>query len=194
MLPFIEWVFEQNTLTKQHLVSYRKMYGPADDFDNLTMGEWNACEIFYNGMVQHKDTESDMVNEGDEDALNKLVAVLYRLPKPKYDKVLNSDGDIRMPFNENEIDFYKKKIARWPAAVKMAIVLWYDGCREHLKEQYDLFDNADSGDGEPGMFELIRGMCGKRYGNFKEVEKMNVHIVMRELEMMKKEAEEMPRA
>jgi hypothetical protein len=184
MIEHIEWVFDKNTLTTQLLPVYDTLHGAADAFDNLTMGEWNACEIFYDQLVQ----------QDDEDALNRIVAVLYRRPKKDYDTELDSDGDIRVPFNANEIDYHVKTVKSWPSKVKVAILFWYDGCRQHLKELYDLFDKpADDETSEPGMFELIRGLCGKHYGTFKEVEGLNVHIVMRELEVLKKEAAEIER-
>jgi hypothetical protein len=188
MIEHITWVFEKNTLTTQLITSYKylfgkKLYGPADAFDNLTMGEWNACEIYYDLLVQHE----------DEGALTNLVAVLYRRAKENYNTKLDSDGDIRVEFNPNEISYHAKTVKRWPLNVKLAILFWYDGCREHLKSLYDLFGSGGDGTEEPGMFELIRGLCGDRYGSFKEVEKINVHLVMRELELMKKEAAEIER-
>jgi hypothetical protein len=180
MLEHCTWIFERNGLTKQLITYYRGMYGPADDFDNLTMGEWNACEIFYR----------DLVEESSDEALDKLVAVLYRKAKPEYDRKLNTDGDIRQPFKMFEIDYYSKKIKHWPAEVKLSVLLWFDGCREQLKQCYSLFDGTGTAPGDPGMFDVIRGLCGDKYGSMKNVEDLNVHLALRELDAMKKEAAE----
>jgi hypothetical protein len=189
MFEHIGWVFAKNTLTAQLIPSYtikgrrKVLHGAAGAFDNLTMGEWNACEIFYDQFI-HKE------GEGNEE-LDKLVAVLYRRPKKNYNVELDTDGDIRVAFNANEIDYHVNTVKHWPFNVKMAILFWYNGCRQHLKDLYDLFDKPADGDvTDPGMFELIRGLCGKHYGTFREVEGLNVHIVMRELEVLKKEAAE----
>jgi len=181
MLPSVAWVFEKNTLTQQLLPSYKGFYGPASEWDNLTMAEWNACEIYY--AILAKD-------ESNIEVLNKLVAILYRLPKQGYDIEKDSDGDIRVPFNPNEISYWAKQIASWPHAVKYAILMWYDGCREAMRALYDIW-NEPSGDSDaqPGMFEVIRGLCGERYGSWENVERMNVHKALRELELSKQEAE-----
>ena len=182
MISTIGWIFDRNSLTKQLLPVYKGFYGPDSEWDNLTMAEWNACEIYYEQMVA-----------GDDEALNNLISVLYRKPKPSYDRVKNIEGDIRIAFNANLCAYYaKKKIKKWNPSVKMAIVTWYDGCREMMKETYDLFsnDNTTADKKQPGMFEIIRVLCGDKYGSFENVEKMNVHQAFRELELMKNEAEE----
>lgn len=192
MLEHIEWVLRRNGLTRQFLPTYRpiwapweKFYGPAGDWDNLTMAEWNACEVFYEWMVNGKDNR----------AIDMLIAVLYRLPKSGYNTIRDTDGDIRQPYNQHEVPYWAKKVGKWPMAVKMAILTWYDGCREYMVNTYDVFETG-TGDQEkkaPGMFELIRGLCGTRYGSFEEVEKMNVHKALREMELMKQEAEKINR-
>jgi len=146
------------------------------------MAEWNACERYY----------ADLVKGDDEHALNCFVAILYRLPKKDYDKRLNSAGDIRRPFNPHEIGYYAAKISRWPVAIKTAILLWFDGCREQIHALYDVFGKpSDTSTDEPGMFEVIRALCGDKYGSFEQVEHLNVHVAMREIELSKQEAAEL---
>jgi hypothetical protein len=124
--------------------------------------------------------------------IDDLIAVLYRPAKNNYDRQRDPDGDIREPFNPNTCAYYTRQVKRWPAEVKIAIMTWYDGCREYLKEMYEVFDNSPTKKQakDPGMFEVIRSLTGERYGSFDKVGKMNVHLAMREMELLKKEAKE----
>lgn len=192
LLEYVEWVFEKNGLTNQFLPVYRpkfglhgSFYGPASDWDNLTMSEWSACEVYYEWMISGE----------KEDALDHLIAVLYRKGKKGYDKAKDTDGDIRVQYNHNETGYWAKKVARWPMPVKLAILMWYDGCREMMISTYDVFDDgaAPADVKAPGMFELIRGLCGTRYGSFDAVEQMNVHKALREMEILKSEAAKIPK-
>lgn len=188
MLEEIQWVFDgRSSLTKVLIPYYRNIigpwyYGPASEFDNLTMAEWNACEIFY----------EQIVSADDEEALNNLFAVLYRPAKKGYDKKKDPEGDIREPFNPNTLDARAKKIASFPFHVRYAILQWYDGCRQYLIGLYDVFDGEeDSSPKQPGMFELMSGLSGGKYGIYKDVELLNVHMAMREMVLLKQQAEEL---
>ncbi|MBV9989384.1 MAG: hypothetical protein JO301_17020 [Chitinophagaceae bacterium] len=180
MLEHVDWVFARNGLTRQFLPRYRRFYGPAGEWDNLTMGEWSNCEVYYEWMV----------NDRDENAINYLIAVLYRRRKKQYPVKLDPDGDLRVPYNHHETAYWAAKISRWPIAVKMGILNWYDGCREYVINSYDVFEPGTTEEEKkaPGMMEVIRGMCGATYGSFDQVEKMNVHKALREMEILKQEA------
>ena len=181
MIEDIQWVFEIKGLTKQLITDYNKMYGPSSEWQNLTMEEWNDCEVYYHLYI----------NENEEQALDKMLAVLYREAKPGYDFERNIDGDCRIPYNQFQSEYNATHIIKqWPQEVKMAILAWYDGCRELLMDSYDIFSNNNSGAAnEPGMFELIRSLCGERFGNFKQVENLNVHIAMKDLSLTKQDNE-----
>lgn len=187
-LQYIDWVFEENTLTTQHLKSYKyffqkRLYAPSNDFDNLTLGEFHYCEMMYHRLVSDK----------SEMAMNDLIAVLYREKKAGYNKKRNTDGDIRAPFNHNEVAYRSAKIASWPNAVKHAIIYWYDGCRQNLTLSYPAV--FEGGEKQPtkmyfdGLFGLMRNIAGPRYGLLENVEKLNVHTAMMEMVYCKEEAD-----
>lgn len=182
-IAHVQWVFEKNTLTQQLLPSIYGYYGPKGSFDNLTLEEYHCAEIFY----------SDFIRSADIADLDKLVAVLYRKPKSDYDDVRDPDGDIRMPFNEHEIDFWAAKIGRWPSDIKEAVLLWYDGCRQHLIALYSSVftppkDGATAEDSR-GMFGVMRQIAdGSKYGQFEQVKKLNIHTALLEMEELIKEA------
>lgn len=185
-LEHVEWVFEKNTLTKQLLPEIDGYHGPKTSFDNLTLEEYHCAEIFY----------SDLIADGDAAALDKLVAVLYRKPKSLfYNQEKDPAGDIRKPFNEHEIDYWAKKISKWPTDTKQAILLWYDGCRQHLISLYAAVftptqpttEQADT----KGMFGVMRQIAdGNKYGQFEHVKKLNIHTALLEMEQLIKEAAE----
>lgn len=182
MLQYIEWVFKKNTLTDQVLPTYRGFVGPKKEFDNLTLAEFHFAERYY----------QELITEEGTDALNKLVAVLYRKPKPGYDYKLDSDGDARQRFNANEVDHYAAIISHWPAAVKQAVLFFYDGCRQYLLELYDEVFSGNSGEeNEDGMFGIIRGISGDKYGDIDKVEQLNIHTALSELTIQLKEAKQL---
>ena len=180
MMEDIQWLFDIKGLTQQLIPKFSGLFAPTSEFDNLTMAEWNACEIYYHQYISNNNSTS----------LDNLVAVLYRMPKKKYDFLKNIDGDCRVIFNEHECQWMASaKIAFWPDEVKMAILAFYDGCRESVIAMYDLFNQKEETDSAPGMFEIMRLLSGERYGNFKEIEQLNVHIALRDMECTKKENE-----
>lgn len=183
MMQYISWVFEKNTLTNQVLPVYRGFVGPKKEFDNLTLSEFHHSEMYYGEYVADK----------DEEALNNLVAVLYRPAKPGYNYRLDSQGDARRAFNPNEVEYYADVVASWPAEVKHAILFFYDGCRQKLLEEYAEVFQGDSGEGsETGMFGIIRGIAeGGKFGDVDKVEGLNIHTALLELSMQLKEAEQL---
>lgn len=183
MLQYISWVFEKNTLTSQVLPVYRGFVGPKKEFDNLTLSEFHHSEMYY----------SEYVADKQEEALNNLVAVLYRPAKPGYNYRLDSQGDARRAFNPNEVEYYANVVATWPAEVKHAILFFYDGCRQKLLEDYEEVFQGDSGEGsDTGMFGIIRGIAdGGKYGDIDKVEGLNIHTALLELSMQLKEAQQL---
>lgn len=171
----IDWIFKKNTLTEQLLPVYRDMYGPRKEFDNLRVNEFHFAEICYFDYITHENIED----------LDKLIAVLYRPCKKNYDFVKDSDADARIAFNANELAFYATKIAAWPMEVKTSILCFYDGNREYIRELYqDVFSSSEESkaEGSAGMYDIIRQLAGTKYGNFKEVEQLYLHDVLREIE------------
>ena len=186
LVQLTEWIYEKNSLTSQLLPKYKGFFGPKTSFDNITLAEYHCTEIYY----------SMLVNDKKEEALDALIAVLYRKAKNWYNHRLDPDGDCRKPFNENEIEYWASKIKHWPTPVKQAILLWYDGCRESLISLYpEVFrpaPNTDDTGSEKGMFQVMRGLAeGGKYGAFNDVKHLNLHTALMEMEQLVKEAEEM---
>lgn len=185
MRNHIAWVFDANTLTEQLIPKYKEFYGPAKEFNNLTLSEFHWCEIYYRQLA---------TGENKEQALNNLVAVLYRPSKPNYNNRLNPDGDTRKPFNSHVIPYYSNTISKWPEDIKQAILRYYDGCREYIAALYDkLFSGTGDAQGDAqtdaGMFDVMRSLCGAKFGELEKVERINLHTALYEVEKTIEEAQ-----
>lgn len=181
----VGFLYQGNTgLTKQLITAYDSLYGPADNIGNVSMGEFTFAEHYFMGWQENRD---------DEELLNRLVAVLYRPCKRKYDFKKNAEGDCRIPFNENVSAYYSDAVVSgWSKHVKMAIATWYAGCRQQLVD-----DNPDvfGGNGEAGKYGLISIMRSIAkdgvHGDFESVEKKSVHLMMIELNEVVEEGKRM---
>ena len=178
--PYAEWVFGKIDLTIQLLPKYKNFYGPDSDFGNLSMVEFHYTEMSY----------SDLIRTKDEKYLVELIAVLYREGKSDYDYKRNVEGDFRKPFSHGLFEYGQRKIAKWPTAVKLAILLWYDGCRQSLVKGYpDIYPKKDKPTHNKfeGLYKMMRSVAGDRYGTIPEVEKMSVHTAHLEISCMLEE-------
>lgn len=180
---YAAWLLDgENTLTKQLLPKYKNLFGPDDNFGNLLLVEFHYAETAYHRMV----------NEKDPEALDELIAILYREGKNDYDHKRNRDGDNRKAFCYGDIAWHKRKIKRWPNAVKLAIILWYDGCRQQLVKDYETVypkTNTNQGDNYfEGLYKMMRSLAGERYGTIDSVEQMGVHTAHLEISCMIEDA------
>jgi hypothetical protein len=185
MLDHITWIFEKQECTKNLLPKYKNFYGPADDFDNLTLAEFHHCEMAY----------AQIVNDQDEDALTRLISFLYRIERFDYDAKKHSDR--RSPFNIQLCMFYENDVAAWEKAMKQAVLMWYDACRQMLVKMYPAAFGAKKKNDNYfetfGLYNVIRNLAGTKYGTFAEVEDMFVHTAFMEIVSSVKENEELER-
>jgi hypothetical protein len=195
LLPYIQWIAETETpLTENLLPSYRKnifskkLFGAANEFNNLKMIEFHYTEVAYQFFI----------NSNEEDYLNDLVAVLYRTKKENYNSNRDSDGDIRIEFKDAEIAYHKKIVSKWSMAVKHAILMWYVGCRQMLVEDYPLVyggsNTADTSNYYAGLYTMMRSVAGEKIGTIEKVEQLNVHTAHLELTCIIEDAKKLEEA
>lgn len=171
----VEWVFdtELGGLLTNPIKSFKGFYGPDADFMNLETREFFWAQDFFK--KYHL--------EGNEMALNQMVATLYRPGKKHYDYKRNPDGDLREAYNPNLTDQYADKISNWPKGVKLAVVKWFEDCYVSLKNRYP--EAFEGGTGDPARFDfysLMTNVSGRgNHGKFADVEKMNIHVFFMEL-------------
>ena len=184
----IQFLFEANTLTAQLLPKYDGMYGPNKELGNLRMKEFHFTEQYYQEFV---------ADATKEEFLNKLVAVLYRPAKLGYDIKADKEGDVREAFQPHNTDRYASRIAEWPLAVRLAILFYYDGCRQFIISLYDeVFSGKGEGEEESpyGMYALMMELAGEKLGTVDKVEDLYVHTALASLEIMLKKAEQIENA
>jgi hypothetical protein len=184
-MPHVQWLFKEIHITEQLIPSYKGYHGPAPDFDNLRMKEFHLTELFYRGTIT-KDKEEE------QEALNHLVAILYRPAKKGYDKKRDPDGDIRQDFNHNELPYHTSIVSKWPAEIKQAIYIWYDSCRQDLIDQNPMVFKEPSlhsfeSQFDTGLYGMMRSLAGEKLGTIKEIENMYVQTACLEIGMMKEE-------
>jgi hypothetical protein len=191
-----------NELTKQVLPEYKEFYGPADDCGNMKMNEFVFSEHYYMAWAaikRRKEEDPAPTEEEEKEAeklLNNLVAVLYRPARKKYDYRRNVEGDCRIAFNENLCEYFAtSQVYAWPLQVKMAIVHYYEACRQKwVNDNMDVF----GGDGEPakyGLLSVMRGVAKSGvHGTFDNVEQKYVSMILIELNEEVAEAREMEKA
>lgn len=170
----LSFLWQRNQLNKWIIKHFwcgaRKYYGPDDSLANLSIMEYRIAEIYY-----HKYIYTHAKKE-----LILLVATLYRRKR----KTLITD-DIREDLTEYGISKRAKVFSSLPAQVLHAVLLNYEGCRNHIIQQYPrAFKTADSPENKREFFDLeklIEALAGDKFGTFAETEKTNLHRFFRHI-------------
>jgi len=117
-----------------------KLTGPSDGLSNITYKEFmHADDLHY------KYSKS-----GNERDLDKLIAVLFR-PFDKEMKVSSPKykGDLRIQFNDFQIDYYADFTACLNPEIKQAILFFYEGCKKLIAQMFPyVFVKGNSTGGE----------------------------------------------
>jgi hypothetical protein len=113
----------------------RHFYGPREAFRNLRFDEFIFADTFYLRYLQTK----------QDKWLDQLVATLYRPERRPYrPKAVNYAGDRREDFNEHLLPARAEQLAKLPAHLKQAVLLYYQGCRRLLEQRYEYVFTADT--------------------------------------------------
>lgn len=203
VFPVLDWIETQPAVTEQRIpcvqVGLRKYYGPESDFNNLKMVEYDFAdrELF---MFLLAKKEADI--EKSAHHLWRFAACLYRPGKWLYNSRKDKDGDIRIKFNENTLNYHANKMRRHlPDGFAFATLLWFKACRVLLTQLYPaVFKRAEDDTPAdtylelPNHFNLMRKIAEKgTYGTYDKVEEQYLHTILLELEKSIVEAEELKR-
>lgn len=193
LLPLANFIFEQNTLTKQLLPKLRirknfllkTFYGPADNFANLSMGEFDDAEFFFKIITDKQELTPERIADLDM-ALNMLCAILYR----EYE---NKKGDNRVDYHHADNDKRAAWFARCDYRYKALILFWYIGCRNSLVNDFKvLFEGGtESKSSEVTWTELAHSLAGPVLGDIDKVFSRPVRQVFTEMKRLHNQAEEM---
>lgn len=188
ILPLIQFLFDKNELTKQLIPvievagEYKffgttELYGPIDDFNNITIAEFSDTESCLNMFEETRDALW----------LHRFLAIMYRPKKKKASPhSADFDGDVRVPYNFHCNDLIAVKTGSIDERIKCAILLWYYGCRaEFVANNKFLFQSASSGDsGSGGITDLIHALAGPKFGTVEETGKVLLKVAVRELKLL----------
>jgi hypothetical protein len=134
--------------------SWCRYYGPREAFRNLRFDEFIFADSFY---LRYLKT-------GEQRYLDQLVAVLYRPQAAGYaPRSVDYQGDRREPFNEHLLPSRAKTLGRLRANAKLAVLLYYRGCRRLLEERYDyVFTESNQSQAtSSGWQEVLHGLAGE---------------------------------
>ncbi len=117
----------------------KKLYGPAPRLSNISISELSYADTFY----------YNWKTAGNDVDLERLVAVLYRLPI-KSDKT--HIDDIRVPFNKLLLPERAKLTDKISMAEKYIVGLAYEGSRQILINRYkNVFPKSPKSDDETSV-------------------------------------------
>lgn len=186
LLPGMEWLFLDNQLTEQLLpkVRIRKGFmlhglcGPSGNFNNLSFEEFDDAEFWFSRLSTGNPEEQ-------QQALNMFCAILYRQPSD------HKKGDTRIDYSPHD----NKQRAEWFAhcsiKIKLAIMLWYVGCRTKLTTDFaPLFESKTSKGGSATWTDIAHSIAGPVLGTIDDVFKRPVRQIFVEMMRLYNEAEE----
>ncbi len=183
--PTVDFLTTENNLTKQ---PYKKLWlpfswktfiakvsGPADDFNDLTVGEFEDTEMYFNEFKANPNGES----------LANLAAVLYRPGKKRYLRKHRWNGSWIFYKSEKLYPQFKKL----SALELYTIYLWYSGCREQLPKYFpEVFDGPQTQNDEPDLMVItncIHNAAGPKNGLRNEVRITLLKEFMQEMKLQK---------
>lgn len=112
-----------------------RYHGPAERFRNLSFAEFIDADTFF--LLYLKKQEAA--------ALDSLLAVLYRPQRADYDPAApDYTGDIRQDYNPHLLAARAARLAGLSPATKLAVLLWYTGCRRDLERRYPRVFDGDN--------------------------------------------------
>jgi hypothetical protein len=180
-------------------VLFKKYYGPADSFLNMTFGEYtDALRMFH-----------DFYATGDTKLLYLMTAILYRKQKPLHfirKRLSRYDGDIRIRYNSNLIEERAEGFKYAPFGFIYGVFLLFASFQKHLVEakimwsgqELDLSILFDSQDPSPdnsipgiGMDSIAFAMAESgAFGSLEKVRETNFwQIIVRMYDLRKTDIE-----
>ena len=142
-------------------------YSPGNDFEKLTLAEFTQADTY----------AAQFIETHDKEHLDNLCAVLYR-PKG----ALTENRDIRIPFNEYDIEKRAYQLSKAPYNRKLVAFWWYSWHKQNLtKALTEVFKKPKKGEGKKGngsWINFILGVAGSKFGDLKRTEETQALTVL----------------
>jgi hypothetical protein len=149
-----KYIIESNLFVnklREIKIGNETFHGPDSALYNIRFAEFIRLETLY----------EQFSKKHDPSILDSIIAVLYRVADPE--NPMDSPrftGDVRIPFNDHLLDANKKVVSRMKPEYKLAVRLFYEGCRWFIFKGCNLFKNAfssqASASGAPAMAEYMK--------------------------------------
>lgn len=171
---------EFRTLTTQKIqkIRYRfvLLYGPESGLANATFWEYIKAEQYFLNYNERKDPIW----------LDKLVAVLYRPQREGFNPQIHAD--IRTPLNDASVKFRTAIVQKIDLQTKLAILMWFDGCRTALIKMFPLIfqkeeksrTNFNKSRGQSGWIGLISELAGSM-NDYEKIGETNLFTAMTDI-------------
>jgi hypothetical protein len=184
LFPFISFLEKENELTQNKIewvtVGWfygKKLHGPIGGFETLTADEWTEADDAY----------LEFLSESSDRALNRFFAILFREAAPNTDQ---DERDYRIPYQEGSEKRRLPIVQKIPRNVKLAVVLWWTGCR---REWEGVFERVFSAKGEGpesfGWQETILKLSGTVFGDHEVTQSTYMYKLMLQMEITMKDEE-----
>lgn len=166
------------------------LYGPSDTLDNISFGELMYADMNFK---RYQETKK-------EDNLNKLIAVLYR--RKSTDEEFKASGDLRTSFNKVHLEAEAEYCATIKPEIKQGVLINYIGCRSIMASLFSNvfpFINRERETEHSDMqkqvswLDVAIQLARKEHalGTIAEVEKHNAYLVLKVLDRVIQENEEL---
>lgn len=184
LYPFIEFLEAENELTQNKIESvtigrWRKhiLFGPIGNFETLTADEWTEADDAY----------LEFKREFTEGSLDRFMAILFRNPAPDAHQIKR---DFRVPYSEGSEKYRLPLIQKVPRNTKLAVILWWTGCRREWESVFErVFSAKGEGPESFGWQETILKLSGTVFGDHQDTQSTYMYKLMLQMEVTLKDEE-----
>lgn len=198
----VSWLFSEK-ITAPPLQYFRirrkKYYLPQAELKYISVAEYAFADFYFE---MYKEAAESGAPLDAEDYLNSLISTLCR-PLDKRIDPKDPDtfkGDLRQKYNGVLAERNKPLIAQLPVATKLAVLMFFSGCKSHLHEQYkglvwmDMHDKEGKPviNAKPGQpqewIDLTFTLSGGKFGSLNETMETPLDTVLHELVLQNQKA------
>lgn len=185
LFPFIDFISNEINLTENKVTKLRirgiRFFGPIGDFSTLTGDEWTEADEAY---IEFSQTQ-------EESALNRMMAILFRERQkgmwPGHSQWMN---DYRIEYSEGTVNNRITYMQRVPLPVKLAVLLWWKGCRREWEDVFErVFQAKGEGPESFGWQETLLKLSGSEFGDLNNTQRTYMYKLMLKMEVTLKDEE-----
>lgn len=112
------------------------LFGPDSALSNFTLWEYIRAEQAFLQYMQSDSNGTAKARHTSSVHLDRLIAIMYRPARRDYDP--DRHDDIRVPLVDSAVSGRMSRIRSLDRRTKIAILMWFDGCRSHIIRMFPL--------------------------------------------------------